>query len=267
MFLSPAAQATVCASKSTDAPAVDVFASASGLSEAPGYAARLIGKYCSAVKLRFRRGSLIFAEGATAQYLYLLQVGAARCYKQLPDGRREIIGFALPGDLFGTGAVKVYPHSAEAINATTILRYEWSALAPAAASNGRLARCLLADAYRQLSAAQSQLLLLGRKSAAERVASFLLELLERKTGNGAKPTVIDLPMTRNDIADYLGLTTETVSRVLGQLKTEGVIELPNTKMAIVRDVDRVRTLAAGEVTRISRRQNGHALSWQGVTRP
>lgn len=248
-FSNPARQVTLRSCENGAGSGHRPVAPGSGLSEAPGQTAQVIGEYCTPAKLRFRRGTLILPEGAPAAYLYLLQVGVVRSYKQLPDGRRVIIGFALPGDFFGTNALGVYPYSAEAINATTVLRYDWSVLDSATATNAPLARSLLADAYRELGAAQSHLLLLGRKSATERVASFLLELLERKTGNGAKPTVIDLPMTRIDIGDYLGLTTETVSRVLGQLKAEGTVDLPSTSMAVVLDVERLRALASGELER------------------
>jgi CRP/FNR family transcriptional regulator len=181
------------------------------------------------------------AEGEKAENYFNISAGTARLYKLLPNGRRQIIGFAGPGDFLGLAASGQFAFSAEAIGEVEFCRYprqSWRALIgefPA------MAQFLLDSAGNELVAAQEQMLLLGRKTARERLASFLIERTDPAT-----PHLIALPMTRIDIADYLGLTVETVSRNLTQLSVDGIITVSRSPAAIaIIDGARLRAMANG----------------------
>lgn len=176
-------------------------------------------------RIRYERDAEIYGEGEPAEFAYKVISGAVRTYKLLNDGRRQIGGFHLPGDLFGLEASAEHRLSAEAIGEATVLVVRRSALLGLAAQDAEAGRALWTLTAADLERAQNHLLLLGRKSACERVASFLTDLAARQP---AAPTV-DLPMSRQDMADYLGLTIETVSRTLTQLQNEGVIALPSCR--------------------------------------
>jgi CRP-like cAMP-binding protein len=168
-----------------------------------------------------RRDQALFHEGDPARDLFKVVTGAVRSCRLLTDGRRQISAFALPGDFIALELADTYGSTAEAVSDATVMRYSRHAVERVAQQQPRLGNYLLGLIYGELSAAQSQMMLLGRKSAAERLASFLLTMADR---NGIADRV-SLPMTRSDIADHLGLTTETVSRIFGQFKSEGVIRL------------------------------------------
>ncbi|WP_430911539.1 helix-turn-helix domain-containing protein [Methylobacterium sp. sgz302541] len=182
----------------------------------------------------------IFAEGDRTVSFYKVLSGAVRTYKLLSDGRRQIDAFHLPGEIFGVEGGEEHRFSAEAVTATRLLihRREPRALA---GGDGVLAREIVAALMRNLERAQDHMMLLGRKSAKERIATFLLALAERmEARNGA----VELPMSRTDIADHLGLTVESVSRAVTQLEREGLIELPPNRRAVVlRDAAALRRLA------------------------
>jgi CRP-like cAMP-binding protein len=186
-----------------------------------------------------RRDQALFAEGDPVRYCYKVLTGAVRSCRLLADGRRHIGEFLLPGDFIGLELDEVYRFSAEAVSDTTLMRYSRQAVDRLAEQRPRLGKRLLDRICGDLFAAQSQMLLLGRKNAVERLASFLLSMAER-AGAGDR---LSLPMTRNDIADHLGLTTETVSRVFGQLKSQGVIHMQASSEVLLRNRDGLETLA------------------------
>lgn len=167
----------------------------------------------------FGRKQEIFGEGEEARAVYCVMTGAVRSYKMLTDGRRQVSAFHLVGDLFGLAAGPLYDQSAEAMIETKVMVFSRRQLEACAQHDVNLAYDLWAAALRQLEHMRDHVLLLGRRSALERVAAFLAEI-ERSSG-GSESFV--LPMTRRDIADYLGLTIETVSRVLTQLEAEGAL--------------------------------------------
>jgi len=171
----------------------------------------------------------IFAEGDRAAYFYKVVSGAVRTFKLLSDGRRQIDAFHLPGDIFGLELGEEHRFSAEALGDATIVAYRRCSLEALATRDQGLANQVIASMMRSLERAQDHMLLLGRKHALERIATFLLVLSERLTADGH----VDLPMSRIDIADHLGLTIETVSRSLTQLEREGIIELPAHRRSIV----------------------------------
>jgi CRP/FNR family nitrogen fixation transcriptional regulator len=170
-------------------------------------------------EFKYRRGSEIFGEAEPAEYLYQVVDGAVRSYKLLSDGRRQIGSFHLTGDIFGLENGVAHRFTAEAIVDTTVRLAKRASLANVAEQDATVARDLLNMTASNLQHAEDHMLLLGRKTALERVAAFLLEMDRRLTAAG----VMALPMCRRDIADYLGLTLETVSRALSTLHDKGVL--------------------------------------------
>lgn len=167
----------------------------------------------------FRKGTEIFGEKEPADYVYQIKSGAVRCYKLLSDGRRQIGAFHLAGDIFGLENGGTHRFTAEAIVDTTVRLIKRHSLERVAESNATVARRLLSMTTINLQHAENHMLLLGRKTSLERVAAFLLEMDKRLTAAG----VMALPMCRRDIADYLGLTLETVSRALSRLHELGIL--------------------------------------------
>ena len=184
-----------------------------------------------AVTVRMDRDEEIVAQGDPARYCYLLVAGCARTVKLMEDGRRQVGEFLLAGDLFGWEALEEHDFGVEAVTAVSLLRYPRSALEGLADRDRDFARRLRALGAGQIRAGRERLVLLGRKTACERIASFLLEMAERIRGEGG--AMIGLPMSRADMADYLGLTIETVCRGLTQLRAAGVIAVERSKVVIL----------------------------------
>ncbi|RUU36375.1 cyclic nucleotide-binding domain-containing protein [Mesorhizobium sp. M6A.T.Ce.TU.002.03.1.1] len=166
----------------------------------------------------FSAGAEIYAQGEKAGAFYQVEFGAVRIYRLLADGRRQISAFHLAGETFGFEAGTTHHFFAEAVNATGIRVFR---LAAGADMSGQL----LPLALKGLTRAQEHLLVLGRQNATERVAAFLVDMAERQ----GDLRQVELPMSRMDIGDYLGLTIETVSRVFTKLKERGVIRLINLR--------------------------------------
>lgn len=192
--------------------------------------------------MSYGRDEEIYGEGEEAEFVHLVVKGAVRTYKLLSDGRRQIGAFHLEGDLFGFESGSMHRLSAEAISETTVLIFKRRTVEAVASRNLEVARELWALAARSLDHAEQHMLLLGRKTATERVASFLLEMQQRMNGSVS----INLPMTRRDIGDYLGLALETVSRALSQLKGEGTVELPDARHIRVQRRSKLQNLADEE---------------------
>jgi len=175
----------------------------------------------------FGRNGEIYGEGEGAEFLYKVVSGAVRTYKILADGRRQIQAFHLPGDVFGFEFDKEHTLSAEAIVDSRVLIVKRSVVEALAARDNGIARELWALTARELQRVQRHVTLLV-KTAQERVVSFLLEM-------AAGGSAVNLPMSRQDIADYLGVTIETVSRTLSGLETSLAIELPTSRRIVLRD--------------------------------
>ena len=167
----------------------------------------------------------IFSEGDAATHMFNVTAGTVKLYKLLPDGRRQITGFLFSGDFLGLSVNERYAYSAETVVATSICRFPRRQMEHLLDDFPKLQRQLFSMASNELAAAQDQMLLLGRKTAREKIASFLLGLSDRAVRRGQKDNPVQVPMSRSDIADYLGLTTETVSRTFTQLKAGGAIRL------------------------------------------
>jgi CRP/FNR family transcriptional regulator len=190
-------------------------------------------------------GETFIAEGERAEHFFNITGGTARLYKLLPDGRRQITGFARPGHFLGLAVSEANAFSAEALEPVLLCRFSRTRLRQVLEDFPAFERRLLRTAANELVAAQEQMLLLGRKTARERVASFLLAQLAASRPCGASANGFRLPMTRTDIADYLGLTIETVSRTMTRLKAEKLIALPTPAEVVVLDRERLEALAGG----------------------
>ena len=170
-------------------------------------------------EFKYNRGTEIFGEAEPAEYIYQVIDGAVRSYKLLSDGRRQINAFHLSGDIFGLENRDAHRFTAEAIVDTTVRLVKRASLTHVAETDATVARDLLNMTATNLQHAEDHMLLLGRKTSLERVAAFLLEMDRRLTAAG----IMALPMCRRDIADYLGLTLETVSRALSALHDKGIL--------------------------------------------
>ena len=149
--------------------------------------------------------------------------------KLLPDGRRLITGFLFPGDFLGLSIADVYAYTAEALVETSLCRFDRAKLIKLLERFPKLEHRLLELASNEIVEAQAHMLVLSRKTATERLASIVATLSERIGHNSDGVKIIELPMTRQDLADYLGLTTETVSRTFTELRDEGVLTLPHAR--------------------------------------
>lgn len=193
-----------------------------------------------ASEFSYKKDEEIFGEGEPSEYVYEVVSGSVRTYKLLSDGRRQIGSFHVPGDVFGLESGSTHRMTAEAIVDTTVRLVKRSAIEKAATTDVQVARKLWSMTASELGHAEDHMLLLGRKTAIERVATFLLEMDRRLIGAG----MLALPMCRRDIGDYLGLTLETISRALSQLHTEGVLGFSGARQIVLRDRQRLRGMDA-----------------------
>jgi CRP-like cAMP-binding protein len=186
-----------------------------------------------AVRLRFHRGDTIAAAGDAAAHIYAVSAGCLRLTHHGNDGRRHIADFLFGGDLWGLGDADNFALSAEAVSPTTITAYPRQQFDRLGEGNNRLRSEIFAHLSASIQRAHRHLYLLSCLSARERVATFLTRMMQKsQLVYGAR---LDLPMGRQDIADHLGLTVETVCRALAALKAESVIEVPNAHLVVVRD--------------------------------
>lgn len=187
----------------------------------------------------------IFREGDSADHVFSVVNGAVKLSKLMSDGRRQIIGFLFSGDFFGFSPIATYGYTAEAISGTTLCRFSESRLRTVLEKNSELERRLRRVLVQELSFAQEQMLLLGRMTAREKVAHFLLMLSRRAQARGETGATVPVPMSRLDMADYLGLTIETVSRTLTAMKKEGLIALPTAALVELLAPEVLRAVADG----------------------
>jgi CRP/FNR family transcriptional regulator, anaerobic regulatory protein len=178
-----------------------------------------------ATPVYFRSGATIFSEGESTANVFGLSQGVSRLYKLLPDGRRQVLAFALPGDFLCMPLAERHNFSADAIGEVGLCRYPRGELTAFIQSSPNIMRRLIEFAILQLDMAQDQLLLLGNGSAEEKVAIFLVSWRNRLGRLSVFSETVPLPMRRQDIADFLGLKLETVSRTLAKLEQKNVIRL------------------------------------------
>lgn len=188
--------------------------------------------------MSFARNAEIYGEGEQVEFLYKVVSGTVRTYKVLADGRRQIGAFYLAGDLFGLEAGDEHTFSAEAVTDCKVLVIKRSAVFALAARNNDVANQLWNLTTRELRRMQGHIMLLI-KSAHERVAGFLLEMADRSPARNE----FDLPMSRQDIADYLGLTIETISRMISLFRTKRIIRTEGATSIVIEDLDALEDLA------------------------
>ena len=193
------------------------------------------------VPISFGRNAEIFAEGETSGYVYKVVSGVVRVSKGLPDGRRQISAFHLSGEMFGFESDDIYHASAEAVVPTKVIAYKWQGLLSAGPQSNGVVRELLRLTMIGLRHSQEHLLLLGRKNALERLVDFLLDMARRSGSKAA----LDLAMPRHDIADYLGLTLETVSRMFAALQEMGTISLKSARRVRLLDTAKLKAMSDG----------------------
>lgn len=201
----------------------DVFANASAAPRSP-----------------FAPGEHLFRQGDPVRLVYRVLKGAAISYRLLSDGRRQVTGFHLPGDFVGLEAGVEHATTAEALSTVHASAIERAELAERAATDIGLARALWQVTVRAVQRSEDHALILARQGATERVVAFLLEF----AGRLGHPEFIDLPMTRQDIADHVGLTIHTVSRTLSQLQADGLIEARSTRHVRLLQRDRMECICA-----------------------
>ena len=183
-----------------------------------------------AVTVTVRKDAEIHAQGDRALYCYRIVSGCVRSVKLMEDGRRQINDFLLPGDWFGFEALEAHDVAAEAVSETVLRRYPRRVCDALAAEDVRITSWLLTLATGHLRSARDRMVALGRKTASERIAGFLLEMARRMPQD--RTGAVALPMSRGDIADHLGLTIETVCRCLAQLRRDGIIGLTRARLTL-----------------------------------
>jgi CRP/FNR family transcriptional regulator len=193
--------------------------------------------------VHFMPRETVFAQEELTTCFYNLREGVMRLYKLLPDGRRQIVGFAMPGDFLGMATSARHSFSADAVGPVAVCRFSRTSFARFLAEKPHLLRRINELVVRELSQAQDHMVLLGRRSAEERIASFLIGWRDRLARLGDVTNPVPLPMGRQDIADFLGLTIETVSRTFTKLERDGVIDIVPGGVGLA-DLDRVEALAA-----------------------
>ena len=195
---------------------------------------------------RLRAGSYLYFEGDPVERLYEVASGVVRLTRLLEDGRRQVIAFGYPGDIIGFPAGDCHHTDCDAISDAKLHAYRRSALDTGNGDPALHAK-LLQAALKEISAMQDHFMMLGRKSAAERVASFLSVLMDRNADHVGAYRQITLPMSRADIADFLGLTIETVSRCFTALRKSGIIALDGSQTVILLDDAALRAQSQGQM--------------------
>lgn len=185
----------------------------------------------------------LFSQGQPAHSVYNITAGVVRLYNLLPDGRRQIVGFALPGDFLGLAMRDAFGFSADAIDAVTVCAFSRPAYSALVDTKPRLLRRLHDFATHELTLAQEQMMLLGRRTAEEKLTCFLLAMQERWSRISKLSVTVPLPMTRQDIADFLGLTIETVSRTFTKLAKDRTILIVPDGVRLM-NMDRMALVAA-----------------------
>jgi CRP/FNR family transcriptional regulator, anaerobic regulatory protein len=198
---------------------------------------RIVQHRCHAAK------AALFEQGQNADFVFSVSEGVVRLFRLLADGRRQIIGFALPGDFLGVSLPMTHDYCAEAVNAIRVCRIPRNAFVSLVDEKPHLLRKLHEFACRDMRTAREQMVLLGRKTAEERVAAFLLTMRERWARVSHCSVTVPLPMSRVDIADYLGLTIETVSRTISKLaRDKAIVVVPDGVRLL--DIPRLQAVGA-----------------------
>jgi CRP-like cAMP-binding protein len=224
------------------------FASSAALdTQAPAAPASLVRAHFSHLNERsLTAREPLFREGDETRFLFEVLEGVMCNYKIFADGRRQVISFAFPGELVGFGHGDGYRFDCDALSQARVLVIPKASFLATARERPELGERLLDIASEQVAGMQEHSMLLGRKTAAEKIATFLVDLAERSGQSDEEPIRLQLAMTRADIADYLGLTVETVSRNITKLKVMRIVSLPNAGALTILDLERLQDLAESE---------------------
>lgn len=190
----------------------------------------------------------LFLEGEKQVHVYLVLDGVVGMYKQLADGRRQISTFAYPGDIIGLDSIGMHVNSGEALSRTVVRCIPVNAIEKLIRSEPGFGQAILFLTASELAETREQMLSLGRKSAAEKLATFLLRISRRSMAIGQSGNILSIPMKRSEIADFLGLTIETVSRTFTRLRVARVIQLQANSQVEVIDMEQLKSIAEGEAT-------------------
>ena len=193
----------------------------------------------------YRAKEMVFLEGEPSTFAYQVVEGAVRLLRNTPDGRRQLVGFACKGEWLAVGSGATYSHTAETLTDSRLRAISRSEMRRRMCEEPSFLNQMMDVAAGKLHQAEEQMILLGQRSALQKLAAFLVAIARRLDCAGDE---IRLPMDRADVADYLGLTIETVSRKFTQLKTEGIIALPSPSRVLVRNVWGLEAIAQGEAT-------------------
>lgn len=190
---------------------------------------------------------IICSEDERAEYIYNIRNGAVRISKMLSDGRRQITGFLFTGDFFGLSCKNRYSYTAEAITAVDICRFPRAKIIESFRDFPALGERAFDMTRTELESTHDQMLLLGRKTAREKLCSFLLTMREKSAHlDGKHENEVDIPMSRSDIADFLGLTVETISRQFTNLHKLGLIELDSAHKVLLKNPEALSDMAEGD---------------------
>lgn len=191
----------------------------------------------------YRAKEAIYFEGDPAGRVFEITSGIVKLFKLTADGRCQVTGFLYPGQYFGFERDDEHSQTAEALTSTTLRSFTLAKLERLAGRDPAVQQQLLEAVRSQLLSTQDHLLLLGRKTAQEKLSSFLLRISEVVETNGGSGSEFEIPMSRTEIADYLGLTTETVSRCFSRLKDRGLLSFTDARHITLRDIDRLLALS------------------------
>lgn len=194
--------------------------------------------------MNINSGDGLFFEGDDADYIYEVLEGVVRSSKVLMDGRRQVLNFCYAGEIIGLSHDRLYHCDCDAINQVKVRIHHKSAFMHETANNAKFKARLLQKAAEEINNMQEHFIMLGRKTALEKLASFLLAIMDHSKNH---KNAFDLPMSRSDIADFLGMTIETVSRNLTKLRTMGVINLETAQKIIITKPSQLRALAETDI--------------------
>lgn len=194
-------------------------------------------------EMNFEPEESLFFEGDDADYIYEVVEGVVRSSKVLMDGRRQVLNFCYPGEMIGISHDRRYHCDCDAVSRVKVRLYRRNTSHGDVAKDPEFYARLLKNAAAEVNSMQEHFLMLGRKTAMEKLASFLVAVMNRQEHRRGQPIELELPMKRSDIADFLGMTIETVSRNLTKLRKLKVIELPNTHTVRICRAEELRSLA------------------------
>jgi CRP-like cAMP-binding protein len=189
-----------------------------------------------------RANNTIFSEGEDAHFVYSVAAGAVRISRHTESGRRQILALMLPGDLFGLPDCGLYVNSAETVSPATLYRVPWQRLHEVLLEEPELQVSLLLRLAFDLRQAQRRIVMLGQHNIAQRLASFLIELSQHPDFYSEQTHQLEVPLTRSDLADYLGTASETVIRAFSKLEKNGLIRRISRAIVEIQDLDALRNL-------------------------